>query len=155
MLYPALASRLSYQHTALAEIISGAGETNILARPEPNKWNVHEQITHLTTYQPLFIKRLHLILDEQEPTFPPYKADVDPEFLQCLNSTDQELIEKINAGRTEIIRLVESMNDDQLSRTGVHMVYGRFTITQWLEFFLLHEAHHLFAIFKLLHSQKG
>jgi hypothetical protein len=32
-----------------------------------------------------------------------------------------------------------------LSRKGFHPSFGALTIPQWLEFFLLHEAHHLYT----------
>jgi hypothetical protein len=36
-----------------------------------------------------------------------------------------------------------------LNRTGEHPVFGKMNMIKWLHFFLLHEAHHLFTIFKL------
>ena len=36
-----------------------------------------------------------------------------------------------------------------LVKTGTHPAFGQMTLMQWLNFFLLHEAHHLFTIFKL------
>lgn len=34
-------------------------------------------------------------------------------------------------------------------RIGLHPVYGPMTLEGWTEFFLLHEAHHLFTILRL------
>jgi hypothetical protein len=34
---------------------------------------------------------------------------------------------------------------DQRSRIGIHGVLGGMTIPEWIEFFLLHEAHHLYV----------
>jgi Protein of unknown function (DUF1569) len=42
-----------------------------------------------------------------------------------------------------------SIKDEYLKKTGTHPAFGILTIEQWLNFFLLHEAHHLFTIFKL------
>jgi hypothetical protein len=39
--------------------------------------------------------------------------------------------------------------DTDLDKTGHHPVFGEMNLIQWLNFFLLHEAHHLFTIFKL------
>jgi len=36
----------------------------------------------------------------------------------------------------------------ELNKTGTHPVFGTLNLQLWLNFFLLHEAHHLFAIFK-------
>ena len=35
---------------------------------------------------------------------------------------------------------------------GHHPKYGALTLVEWTEFFLLHEAHHLFTLFKLLNE---
>ncbi len=42
-----------------------------------------------------------------------------------------------------------SIKEKDLERTGTHPVFGTMNIAQWLNFFLLHEAQHLFTIFKL------
>jgi hypothetical protein len=36
--------------------------------------------------------------------------------------------------------------------SAVHKKYGALTIMEWTEFFLLHEAHHIFTIFQLMHD---
>ncbi|HVT60257.1 MAG TPA: DinB family protein [Thermoanaerobaculia bacterium] len=46
--------------------------------------------------------------------------------------------------------LVDSLTPDQLDRIGVHPAMGPLPIRLWLEFFLLHEAHHLYTILQRL-----
>ena len=48
--------------------------------------------------------------------------------------------------------ILKSLEDDQLARTGRHPVLGKLTLSEWIEFFLLHEAHHIMTIFQLAHS---
>jgi hypothetical protein len=55
----------------------------------------------------------------------------------------------LDKDRKAIFQLVCSIPEEKLARTGIHKKYGRLTILQWTEFFLLHEAHHIFTIFKL------
>ncbi|PYX99012.1 MAG: hypothetical protein DMG63_10280 [Acidobacteria bacterium] len=51
------------------------------------------------------------------------------------------------------VRQLSSLSDEQLARTGIHPVLGEMDVPLWLEFFLLHEAHHLYAIlFRLRES---
>jgi len=45
--------------------------------------------------------------------------------------------------------LITNLNDEELLLTGSHPKFGVMTIPGWTEFFLLHEAHHLFTIFRL------
>jgi len=54
-----------------------------------------------------------------------------------------------------VIHQVSGLSDEQLTRTGLHPVLGEMDIPLWLEFFLLHEAHHLYAIlFRLRDSSR-
>jgi len=48
--------------------------------------------------------------------------------------------------------LLSGLKESGLSRIGMHPKYGRLTILKWAEFFVLHEAHHLFTIFQLVNS---
>jgi hypothetical protein len=41
---------------------------------------------------------------------------------------------------------VTSLSDQELGRAGTHPVLGALAIPEWLEFFLLHEAHHLYVV---------
>ena len=48
--------------------------------------------------------------------------------------------------------MITNLTPAELLKTGVHKKYGVLTITEWTEFFLLHEAHHIFTIFQLRHD---
>ena len=56
--------------------------------------------------------------------------------------------------REKIYNLIHHLPPDKLDRIGIHPKFGKLTISEWTEFFLLHEAHHLYAIFQLAHSAK-
>jgi hypothetical protein len=43
-----------------------------------------------------------------------------------------------------------NLNEDELKQTGYHPRLGHTPIGKWAEFFLLHEAHHLFTIMQLI-----
>ena len=53
------------------------------------------------------------------------------------------------ATRKELAAGILSFQTADLQKTGVHPAYGQMNMIQWLNFFLLHEAHHLFTIFKM------
>ncbi|MGH7237346.1 MAG: DinB family protein, partial [Candidatus Saccharimonadales bacterium] len=58
------------------------------------------------------------------------------------------------ADREVIYQLITHTPADKLERMGIHPKYGKLTVLDWTEFFLLHEAHHLYTIFQLAHSGK-
>lgn len=141
--------RLKNQHESVQELVKGLSEDQLKQRINPGKWSAFEQIAHLVAYQPTFLQRLQLIAHKETPVFERYLADNDPLFHQCLGYSLKELLEDLSTQRFLINNHITQLSETTLRREGVHPLYGRFTIAQWAEFFLLHEAHHLFAIFML------
>jgi uncharacterized damage-inducible protein DinB len=144
-----LSTRLQYQHKSLIEIIDGLSDEMIRRQVIPGKWSIFENIVHLQTYQHVFCDRIKKMREENNPSFPRYTADADPVFLDNCGKTIREIMGDMIMFRKEMAtgRLV--IHEDDLERTGTHPVFGTMNISQWLNFFLLHEAHHLFTIFKL------
>lgn len=149
MLYSALVCRLKTQHLAIAELIKHVDEKRLTKEPEPGKWSIKDNIAHLVSYQPVFIGRVHQMLKGGTPSFNAYKADNEPDFLHARELPLTELMNRLNGNRRQILELITNLPDDELLLQGTHPKFGKMTITEWTEFFLLHEAHHLFTIFRL------
>jgi hypothetical protein len=154
MIYSSLTERLNNQHKTISAIIIKLNNERILYRPSRGKWNIHENIAHLARYQLVFIERIHKILTIEEPEFGAYKAEEDKEFEFYCAFTTYELLKKISTDREEIFHLIVHLPVDKTERIGIHPRYGELSVLDWTEFFLLHEAHHLFTIFQLAHNVK-
>jgi hypothetical protein len=141
--------RLKHQHEAIKEIIEDKSKERINHHPAPGKWSIYDNITHLAKYQPVFIARINSVLNENAPVFTRYKAEDDPEFEVWRAWSTDKLIERIAIDRERILELIGKLSPEQLKRIGVHKKFSNLTITMWLEFFLLHEAHHMYTIFQL------
>jgi len=149
MLYPALVCRLKTQHLAVDEIVKHIDEQRLNHQPEPGKWSIRDNIAHLVSYQPVFIGRVHQMLKGDTPTFNAYRADDEADFIEARGLSLNDMLSKLNGNRRQILELITNLPDDQLSLKGTHPKYGTLMITEWTEFFLLHEAHHLFTMFRL------
>ncbi len=147
--------RLRIQHEVIEVLISGLSEEELRFRPIQDKWSVHENIAHLVCYQPRVIARTNRILAEDNPSFESYIPEEDPEFPKFLSMTVPELISHLKSNRLELVHLVSELTDDQLKRIGSHSKFGKMNLVEWTEFFLLHEAHHLHTIFKLIRTNKN
>jgi len=89
------------------------------------------------------------MLNENDPLFERYVAEEDPLFHAYQKKTLPQLKENVSSDRVSILNLVNQLNEEQLQRTGQHKIYGSIALARWCDFFLLHEAHHLWTIFQL------
>lgn len=122
-------------------------------RAQPGKWSAMEQLAHIGRYTDYFLgQRLPLILTTDNPSFGRYKAEEDEGFGEWLQLDKQALLQRFRAIRQALADHLLSLSPAQLGRQGLHPLFGALTIPQWTEFFLLHEAHHLYALFGLLHQ---
>ena len=144
-----ISTRLQYQHKSLLEILDGLSDEQIRQQLYPGKWSIFENIVHLQTYQHSFINRIQKILDEENPVFTPYTAEADPLFHDNCTKSSREVMQDLLTIRKEFSASVLSFKETDLVKEGRHSVYGKMNLLQWLNFFLLHEAHHLFTIFKM------
>ncbi len=148
-----LLDRLKTQHLSLTTIISHLNEEQVTYKPFPEKWGIRENLAHLARYQKLFIDRIDEILSSDLPNFLAYKAENDLQFENWLKKNPDILLSEIEADRRILICRFECLTENDLQRVGVHSTYGKMNLLDWLEFFLLHEGHHLYTIFKLAHKK--
>lgn len=148
-LYPSLYDRLKNQHEAIEQVIMKVNTSGFNFKPEPNKWSIHDNIAHLAKYQPVFIERINSILNSDQPSFERYTAENDPDFETWQQWSIEKLLKTLYSDRQKIIKLLTSLSEEESDRIGQHPTFGKLTVIQWTEFFLLHEAHHIFTIFRL------
>ena len=146
-----ISTRLHHQHETLQDIVRGLTADRLKEHPNPGKWSPFENIAHLAAYQPVFLDRIRRIRKEDSPVFERYVAEKDPFFPGFLDKTPEQLIQAINSRGAEIAIQLAGWDETALQRTGRHPKYGLLSMTQWTEFYLLHEAHHLFSIFMMVH----
>jgi uncharacterized damage-inducible protein DinB len=126
--------------------LTGATPEAVLARPASGQWSAHENLAHLARHHAVFLERLRRILGESAPPLGQYRAEEDaawPEW-SCLST--EEVLSRLNALRAEIIRVCKGLSQADASRVGVHPLFGELSLARWVEFFLLHEAHHLYVV---------
>jgi hypothetical protein len=145
-----MAARLQLQHRTIRELAGDLPDSSLRHPVHPGKWSAFENIAHLAAYQPVFIDRLERIGREPSPAFERYVAENDPRFPQYLERSPAELFENIDGDRARILSLLDTGGESLLGKTGLHPKFGWLTVKEWTEFFLLHEAHHLYTLFILV-----
>ena len=143
-----VSTRIQFQHKSLPDIIEGLSDVQLRKQINPGKWSIFENIVHLQTYQHMFIKRVGLMLTDDNPLFSPYTAEADPLFHDNCGLTTREVMQDLFDTRKGLSSAILTFKETDFEREARHSTYGKMNLLLWLNFFLLHEAHHLFTIFK-------
>ncbi|HEX4875793.1 MAG TPA: DinB family protein [Chitinophagaceae bacterium] len=151
----AVSTRLHYQHKVLMEIIDGLSDDQIRRQLYAGKWSIFETIVHLQTFQHKFNNRVKQILENNNPVFEKYTAEADPFFQDNCHKSTREVMQDLIGVRKEMAAKILSLPEKEFDKTGTHTKYGKMSLHQWLNFFLLHEGHHLFTIFKMAAELKN
>ena len=122
----------------------------ILQPPASGKWSANEHLAHLARYHQVFLERMDRILQEKNPALTRYRAEEDPEWEQWRELAYKQVAGDLGALREKLIARLKSLSDSDYERIGVHPQFGEMSLALWLEFFLVHEAHHLYAVLQLV-----
>lgn len=142
---PSLVQRLESQLDAL-ELILGRGAPELLDdRPPSGDWSARENLAHLARHHAVFLERFGRLLAEERPALGRYRAEEDPDWPAWIGLPAEEAVRRLRALRAELLARVRVLTPAQARRTGVHPAFGELDVAGWLEFALLHEAHHLYT----------
>jgi len=144
-----VSTRLLHQHESLKDLIADLSDEQIRRQVNPGKWSIFENIVHLQTYQHTIMSRIGLILKNANPVLTPYTAETDPLFHDNCRLLTVEVMQDLFDTRYELSSAMALLTKSDLEKESRHTTYGTMNVLLWLHFFLLHEAHHLFTIFKL------
>lgn len=146
----ALASlpRVAAQLDALPQLLAPASAEDLRRRTRTGKWSAHENVAHIGRVNELFLARVRRILGEDAPALPQYRADDDDGWPAWSALSTAEVLRRLAAQRAELVDLLAPLSPAELARIGVHSRFGPMPLSLWVEFFLLHEAHHLYTVLK-------
>lgn len=143
--------RLRTQLSALPSLLEGIPRADLDKRVA-GAWSVTENVAHLARHTELTIERVKRILAEHEPAFPVYRAEQDPEWPAWQARSFEDSLERLHAARATLIAMVERLTPGELARTGRHARFGLLSLRGWLDFYLVHEGHHLYVITRRAHG---
>lgn len=143
-------ARLNTQLDALPVILDEANTRFADVRPDDGGWSATENVAHLARHAHVFLVRMDRILHEDRPDLGSYRPETDTEWPAWRMLPLDEALRRLRAARARLIVWVNALTDDQTRRTAVHPVLGVMDTGRWLEFFLMHEAHHLYSAMRRL-----
>jgi hypothetical protein len=143
--------RLQTQLDSLPLVIGGASDEKLKTRSASGKWSAHENLAHLLQHSRVTVGRIQRILAEDRPHLSSYKAESDPEWPAVSALSKDNILSQLRAVRAELNDLAAHLSPEQAQRTGLHPAYGEMSVVEWLNFFLIHEAHHLYIAMTRAH----
>jgi hypothetical protein len=138
--------RLETQLDVLPLLLRDAPADAVMARTASGEWSPHEVLAHLARHHEILLERLQRIVSEEAPKLARYRAEEDSDWGVWSSMTTDEVIGRLHTLRAEIVRFIKGLSKAESDRVGLHPLLGQMDITRWLEFFLLHEAHHLYKM---------
>jgi uncharacterized damage-inducible protein DinB len=148
-IYTAIKDRLHSQHLAIKEIIKRLDEKLINESHETGKWSIQENLVHIVSYHQVLLMRLDKIINSDNPYFDRYTSEGDSNFDKMKKLNSEELLIHLEEERKKITDFIFSLSNNELQKSGTHQKFGKMDVVEWIEFFLLHEAHHIYTIFKI------
>lgn len=150
MLDPALLNRLESQLASFRAWIADADPRDLTWTPSPGKWSALLNLAHIGRHHEIMRERLDRVLAEDNPTFPRYTETDDPGWAEWEALTVGGVMDRLGSRRAELVAWASALTPAQVRRTGEHMRFGPLDVPHWLEFFLVHEAHHLYVALQRL-----
>jgi uncharacterized damage-inducible protein DinB len=114
-----------------------------LARPIAGKWSTLEVVAHIADFEPVFTDRMKRIIALDNPTF--FGADENL-FAAKLAYHERDLQEEltiVDATRRQFARILRTLPESALQRTGIHNEKGPRTLEQLLTTAIGHITHHV------------
>jgi hypothetical protein len=141
-----LAARLATQIGALSFALGAADEQRLHRRTPTGQWSAHENAAHVARHHEVMLERLARMLAEERPELGRYRAEEDALWPRWQALSTAEVVARLRELSATLTARVVALSDAELARVGVHPSFGAMSVAEWLEFFLLHEAHHLYVI---------
>jgi hypothetical protein len=145
MISASIVARLETQLTALDALLAGAPPEALEARPRPEEWSARENLAHLARHAHVFLERLHRIVAEDRPRLARYRAEDDPEWPAWQRLSLAQAVGRLHEVRQRLLAWVHGLPPGAEGRIGIHPTFGEMALDRWLEFFLVHEGHHLYV----------
>jgi DinB superfamily len=136
--------QLLRDNAAAWQVVLGGRDTlELRTRPSEDRWSTLEYACHVRDVFRLFDRRLHLMLDVDDPTFPNWDQDAtaiaDRYSEQDPRAVVAQLLDAANALADSFVNL----STEQWQRTGTRSDGAHFTVESFARYLTHDPVHHL------------
>jgi uncharacterized damage-inducible protein DinB len=128
---------------SLRQAVAGLSREQLLARPVAGKWSTLEVVCHLTDFEPIMADRMKRVIAEEKPQL--IGAD-ENRFAATLAYHERDVEEELaimERTRSQMARILRTLQSDALQRAGVHNERGPLTLENLLTTAINHIPHHV------------
>ena len=121
--------------------LEGITDEELDRRPASGDWTAREVVHHLADSEATAYVRLRRLIAEDEPVIQGYD---EPEYARRLHY-DRPVaasLAVLRAVRQASLELLESLNDAEWARTGIHSESGAYSVDRWLQIYASHSHDH-------------
>lgn len=112
-------------------------------RPSPDRWSALEYACHVRDVFRLYEYRLHLLLDEDDPTFPNWDQDATAIEERYGEQDPATVVGELEAAGAVLANAFGTVGGDQWRRPGGRSDGARFTVDSFARYLLHDPVHHL------------
>ncbi len=127
----------------LERAIGGIGEAQMRLAERPGKWSILEVIQHLADSEVVYGYRIRAILTEETPDLAAYDQDDWATTLEYNAGSPSEALDQLRAMRWANLRLIRTLDDVRLERSGVHEERGVESVRTIVALLAAHDLVHL------------
>jgi hypothetical protein len=117
--------------------------TDVRVRPTPETWSPLEYACHVRDVFDLYDMRLHLMLDQDAPTFPNWNQDVTAVEQRYGAQDPAAVAAELDGAADRLAASFRGVQADQWQRTGLRSDGAHFTIDSFARYLIHDPIHHL------------
>ena len=137
----ALVTRYKDGYREVAKALEGASDSELDARPAPDKWSAREIVHHLADSEMTSAIRLRLLVAEENATIRAYDEKEFANRLHYSRPIAHSLL-AFQAARLSTGDLLDAMSDADFAKRGTHPEHGSYSVERWLEIYAEHAHNH-------------
>jgi hypothetical protein len=127
----------------VSEEVRGLSEETLRFRPAEGEWSLKEVIGHLRDFAEIDHERLRRMITQESPFLPGYDQEALVRERNYQEANVQAVLDEMASFRGQTVQLLTELVDASWTRTARHLERGIFSIRQFVELLVQHEAGHL------------
>jgi hypothetical protein len=130
----------------IVELTRDLTPEQLTASPAPGKWSIHQIVAHLADCELVHQVRVRFILFEDTPPLPAWNQDRWMNGWMRENERFEQSLERFRVVREATVRLLRSVPEHDLKRTGIHSERGVQMAGDFIILIAGHDINHLSQI---------